>query len=127
MRDFRNILAWGKAHKFVLAIYSLTKEFPKSEIYGITNQLRRATVSIPNNISEGCGRKSKKELFNFLNISMGSATEVEYLLILCRDLEFISDEDYKINNDNLIEVRKMLNVYMQKIEDDINGKNSDKN
>lgn len=81
-------------------------------------------------MSEGCGRKSKKELLNFLNIPMGSAAEVDYLLILCRDLGFISDGYYSSNNDNLIEVRKMLNVYMQKIENDINGNSntdSDKN
>jgi four helix bundle protein len=118
MREFRKLKVWEKAHKFVLDIYTITKNFPKEEIYGITNQLRRAAISIPNNISEGCGRKSKKELFNFLNISMGSASEVEYLLLLSYDLYYLKDK-YQMLNEKLVEIRKMLNVFMQKIEDDI--------
>ena len=118
MREFRKLKVWEKAHKFVLDVYAITKNFPKEEIYGITNQLRKAAISIPNNIAEGCGRKSKKELANFLNISMGSASEVEYLLLLSYDLHYLKDK-YQILNENLIEIRKMLNVFMQKIEDDI--------
>ena len=118
MKEFRKIKVFEKAHKFVFEIYQVTKNFPKEEIFGITNQIRRASVSIPNNISEGCGRKSKKELFNFLNIAMGSASEVEYLLLLSYDLHYLKDK-YQTLNENLIEMRKMLNVFMQKIEDDI--------
>ena len=118
MREFRKIKVWEKAHKYVLEIYQVTKDFPKEELFGITNQIRRASVSIPNNIAEGCGRKSKKELSNFLNISMGFASEVEYLLLLSYDLHYLKDE-YQILNENLIEIRKMLNVFMQKIENDI--------
>ena len=118
MREFRKIKVWEKAHKFVLDIYQVTKDFPKEEIFGITSQIRRASISIPNNIAEGCGRKSKKELSNFLNIAMGSASEVEYLLLLSYNLHYLKDK-YQILNDNLIEIRKMLNVFMQKIENDI--------
>jgi len=92
MREFSKLKVWEKAHKFVLEIYQVTKNFPKEEIFGITNQIRRASVSIPNNISEGCGRKSKKELSNFLNIAMGSASEVEYLLLLSHDLHYLKDK-----------------------------------
>jgi four helix bundle protein len=120
MRDFRKLQVWEKAHKFVLDIYKETKNFPKEELFGITNQLRRAVVSIPNNIAEGCGRKSKKELLNFLNIAMGSASEVECLLLLSFDLHYLKDE-YEMLNQNLIEVRKMLNTFMRMIEDDINS------
>ena len=120
MREFRKLKVWEKAHKLVLEIYQVTKDFPKEELFGITNQIRRASISIPNNIAEGCGRKSKKELSNFLNIAMGSASEVEYLLLLSYDLYYFKDK-YKILNGNLIEMRKMLNVFMQKIENDISS------
>ena len=118
MREFRKIKVRNKAHKFVLEIYEVTKDFPKEELYGITTQIRRASISIPNNIAEGCGRKSKKELSNFLNIAMASATEVEYLLLLSHDLHYLKDK-YQMLNENLIEIRKMLNAFMQKIENDI--------
>ncbi len=124
MRDFKKLNVWQEAHNLVLAVYRETKKFPKEEIYCLTSQLRRAVVSIPNNIAEGCGRNSKKELYNFLNISMGSSSEVEYLLLLAHDLKYFSDE-HIILNDQLMKVRKMLNVFMQQIGRDIEaGANS---
>lgn len=120
MRDFKKLDIWHEAHQLVLKVYKETHNFPKEEIYGLTSQLRRSVVSIPNNIAEGCGRKSKKELFNFLNISMGSASEVEYLLLLAFELHYLKD-NYKMLNNNLTEIRKMLNVFMRMIENDINS------
>ncbi|NQV17449.1 MAG: four helix bundle protein [Armatimonadetes bacterium] len=119
MRELSKLKVWEKAQEFGLDIYAITKSFPKEEIYRIANQIRRAAVSIPNNIAEGCGRKSKKELSDFLNIAMGSASEVEYLLLLSYDLHYLKDK-YQMLNENLIEIRKMLNVFMQKIKTDIN-------
>ena len=116
MRDFRKLKVWEKAHYFTLEVYKKTKPFPKEELFGITNQIRRASVSIPNNIAEGCGRNSKKEMFNLFNISMGSASEVEYLLLLSSDLSYFKNDDYNILNKSLIEVKKMLNTYMQKMK-----------
>ena len=116
MRDFRKLKVWEKAHYFTLEVYKKTKPFPKEELFGITNQIRRASVSIPNNIAEGCGRNSKKEMFNFFNISMGSASEVEYLLLLSYDLSYLKVNDFNDLNNLVIEIRKMLNVYMQKIK-----------
>jgi len=118
MRDFRKLNVWKEAHKLVLAIYQMSRKFPKEERYCITSQLRRAVTSIPNNIAEGCGRNSKKELYNFLNIAMGSSSEVEYLLLLSYDLKYLSD-DYNALNSDLIVLRKMLKVFMQQINDDI--------
>ena len=118
MRDFKKLDIWHEAHQLVLRVYLVTQNFPKEEIYGLTAQLRRAIVSIPNNIAEGCGRKSKKELNNFLNISMGSSSEVEYLLLLAYDLKYFQKEYIDLNQ-SLMKLRKMLNVFMQHINQDI--------
>jgi len=117
MRDFKKLNVWQEAHSLVLAVYQATRKFTKEEMYCITSQLRRAVTSIPTNIAEGCGRNSKKKLYNFLNIAMGSS-EVEYLLLLAHDLNYLSDV-YSILNDQLLKLRKMLNVFMQQINDDI--------
>ena len=85
MKDFRNLQVWEKAHKLTLSLYRATQSFPKEEVYGITSQLRRASSSIPTNIAEGCGRGSDAELGRFLQIAMGSASEVEYLALLVND------------------------------------------
>lgn len=92
MRDFKKYEIWQLSHKFTLEIYELTKNFPNSEIYGITSQIRRACSSIPTNISEGCGRDSDAEFNRFLTIALGSANETEYLIILSKDLNYITEE-----------------------------------
>ena len=92
MRDFKKYEIWQISHSFTLEIYQITKAFPKEELYGLTSQIRRAASSTPTNISEGCGRNSDKEFNQFLNIALGSANETEYLLILSRDLNYISIE-----------------------------------
>jgi four helix bundle protein len=89
MRDFKKYDIWQLSHAFTLRIYSSTSLFPKDEMYGITSQIRRASSSIPTNISEGCGRNSDKEFNQYLNIALGSASEKEYLIILSRDLNYI--------------------------------------
>ena len=114
MRDFRKLKVWQKAHFFVLEVYKKTKTFPKEELFGITSQIRRAAVSIANNIAEGCGRNSKKEMLRFFDISMGSASESEYLLLLSHDLSYLTSKEYNYLNNLLLEVKKMLNVYMQR-------------
>lgn len=92
MRDFKKYDIWQLSHSLTLEIYKLTSNFPKEEIYSLTSQIRRASSSIPTNISEGCGRNSDKEFNYFLNIALGSASETEYLLILARDLQYINFE-----------------------------------
>ena len=118
MRDFKKLDIWREAHQLVLKVYKETQKFPKEEIYGLISQLRRSIVSIPNNIAEGCGRNSKKELYNFLNISMGSSSEAEYLLFLAHDLNYLQKEYSELNR-RLMKLRKMLNVFMQQISQDI--------
>jgi len=95
MRDFRKYDVWKLSHEFVLEIYTVTNHFPKHEIYGITNQIRRAAASVPTNISEGCGRSSDAEFSRFIHIALGSATEVEYLIQLAYDLKYLEEKFYQ--------------------------------
>ena len=103
MRDFKKYDIWQLSHELTLEVYKITSTFSKEELFGITSQLRRATSSIPTNISEGCGRNSDKEFNQFLNIALGSALETEYLFILSKDLNYLNQEQFqdlelKINN-----------------------------
>lgn len=115
MKDFKNLIVWRKSHEFVLKIYEISKDFPKEEVYGLTSQVRRASSSVPTNIAEGCGRNTEGELYRFLCIAMGSASEVEYQLLLCYDLGFINEKIYQTTNTELIELKKMLNALIQKV------------
>ncbi len=119
MMDFKKLSVWEKSHKLVLDIYKNTKSFPSYEMYGFTSQIRRAFVSIPNNIAEGCGRNSETELNRFLTISMGSTSEVEYLLILSKDLNYLNQSQYEILNNKIVEIKKMLSAYSAKIRQSI--------
>ncbi len=115
MKDFRQLKVWEKSHLLALAIYKATKEFPKEELYGFTSQIRRASMSIPTNIAEGCGRNTDREFAQFLQIAMGSASETEYQLILARDLEFLSKDDYEMFHNNVEEVKRMLTSLLKTI------------
>jgi len=86
VKDFRNLRVWEKAHHLTLEIYRVTSAFPKEETYGLTSQIRRACVSIPANVAEGCGRDSEAELLRYLKIAMGSSSELEYELLLANQL-----------------------------------------
>ena len=115
MQDFKDLIVWKKAHENVLLIYRLSKGFPKEEQFGLTNQLRRAATSIPTNIAEGAGKSTQKDFANFLQTSLGSAQEVEYLLLLSYELKYLNQQDYsKINLLNN-EVKAMLNSLIKKV------------
>lgn len=94
IRNFQEIIAWQKAHLLALRVYLITKNFPRPEEYGLTNQMRRCAVSIPSNIAEGFKRKTVKDSAHFYNISEGSLEELKYQLLLSRDLNYISDKVY---------------------------------
>ena len=99
---------WRQGHKLTLDIYKLTRTLPQDERYGLTSQLRRAASSVPANIAEGCGRDGNAELRRFLQIAMGSASELEYHILLTHDLAYITDEEYKRVNRQIIDVKRML-------------------
>ena len=94
MKDFRELKVWEKSHQLTLAVYKATTKFPKDEMYGLTGQIRRSCASIPANVAEGCGRGGDAELARFLQIAMGSASELEYHLLLSRDLNFLDITEY---------------------------------
>lgn len=108
MQDFRQLKVWQKSHELTLAVYRETAAFPKSELYGLTSQLRRASSSIPANIAEGCGRGGDADFARFLQIAMGSATEVEYHLLLASDLALLADDAHQALEAQTTEVKRML-------------------
>ncbi len=118
MKGFRQLKVWEKSHRLVLGIYEASRSFPASEIYGLTSQARRAAYSVPANIAEGCGRGSDAELSRFLQIAMGSASELEYFLLLARDLGILDLEAHGGLEHELIEVKKMLAALLRKLKAD---------
>jgi four helix bundle protein len=108
MQDFRNLKVWEKAHQLTLRVYDATARYPDVERYGLTGQTRRAGASIPANIAEGCGRTGDAELVRFLRIAMGSASELEYHLLLARDLSFLDGDTYESLIADVVEVKRML-------------------
>ena len=115
MKDFRQLRVWQKAHSLTLHIYNVTKKFPKEEMYGLTRQMRRASVSIAANIAEGCGRKTDADFCRFLIVALGSGTELEYHLLLSHDLKLLTDSEYESLQQELTEIKKMLNSFIQKL------------
>jgi four helix bundle protein len=116
VQDFKKLRVWEQAHKLTLDIYKATAAFPNHENYGLTNQIRRAAASIPTNITEGCGRNSQAEFAHFLQIAMGSASEVEYQLILAHDLYYLNDDCFQTLSEQNILTKKMLNTLIQKLK-----------
>jgi len=108
MHNYKELKVWNKSVNLATNIYKQTKNFPKSEIYGITSQIRRSAISISSNIAEGAGRSGKKEFKHFLNISNGSAFELETQIIISKELEYISDDELESLNKPIIEIQKIL-------------------
>ena len=115
MQDFKKLKVWEKGHTLTLEIYKHTMSFPNSELYSLTIQLRKAAYSIPSNIAEGCGRDTDAELARFLRIAMGSANEVEYLVLLSKDLGYLKERNYINLIDIIIQTKKMLNSLIKKL------------
>lgn len=116
IRDFQDLIVWQKAMDTVVEIYQTTGAFPASEVFGLTQQLRRASVSIPSNIAEGQGRAGNNDFPRFLRMALGSANEVMTQLELARRLRFISDTAHAPLNAELVEIRKMLHGLLRKLE-----------
>jgi len=116
MRDFHKLDVWQKSHQLALALYEATRTFPKEELYGLTSQMRRAVLSIPANIAEGCGRNGDAEFTRFLHIAFGSASEMEFFLLVSRDLGYLAADAYTELDDQVVEVKKMLAALIQRTQ-----------
>lgn len=110
--NYTDLDVWKYSRRLVKEVYILTKKFPKEEMYGLTNQVRRCSISVPSNIAEGIGRQSNKETIHFLYIAKGSLQEVETQLYLAFDLEYISEEELKNILDKVISSKKLLNGFI---------------
>lgn len=115
MQNFKDLIVWQKAHENALLVYNHTKGFPKEEQFGITSQIRRAAVSIPANIAEGCGKSTRKDFANYLQTSLGSVQEVEYLLLLSFELVYLKKDDYTKLNSLNNEIKAMLIALIKKV------------
>lgn len=115
MRDFRKYAVWEQSHRLVLQLYKLTTVFPREEKFGLTSQIRRAVVSIPTNISEGCGKVSEKDFARFLEISFGSCQEIEYLILLSKDLDYLDEQNYSLIQNEIVSIKKQLYHLIKKL------------
>lgn len=115
MRNFRNWNVWQNGKELVKLIYDVTKKLPNSEKFGLIDQLRRASVSIPTNIAEGAGRRTKADFRNFLFIALGSSYEVETLLDICFELQYIDQAEYDSIHDKVNHIQKQLNSFISKV------------
>ncbi len=108
MHNFKELKVWIKSKELVINIYKNTANFPKEELLGLTSQIRRSAVSIPSNIAEGCGRNSDKDLIRFLDISNGSAFELETQLTIANELNYLNENNFNYLNDKVTEIQKMI-------------------
>jgi len=108
IESFKDLEAWKKGHEIVMAVYLLSKQFPKDEIFCLTNQLRRAVISVTSNIAEGFSRQSLKEKIQFYSVALGSLTEAESQLLVARDLAYISPDEYQNIEVDLIIEHKLI-------------------
>ncbi len=115
MRNFRELKVWRKSHSLTLAVYEATVAFPKQELYGLTGQVRRSAASVPANIAEGCGRNGDAELARFLQIASGSASELEYHLLLAHELKLLKTPEYETLAREVTEIKRMLTSFIQKL------------
>jgi four helix bundle protein len=115
MKNFKELKVWERSHCLTLAIYRITAAFPSEELYGLTSQMRRASASVAANIAEGCGRQGDAELARFLQISMGSASELEYHLLLAHDLSLLKTEKYTSLVEEVCEGKRMLTSFIIKL------------
>jgi four helix bundle protein len=118
VKDFRELKVWQKAHELTLSVYRVTAAFPREELYGLTSQLRRASASIAANLAEGCGRSGDAEFARFCSMAMGSASELEYHLLLAKDLKLIKPADYEELAPRATELKRMLTALIQKLNAD---------
>lgn len=118
MKNYKDLIVWQKAHALVLYVYKHTTDFPKSEQFNLTSQIRRAATSIPTNIAEGCGKFTQSDLAHYLQIALGSSNEVEYLAFLSHELGYFKDDHHQNLNLQVNEVKAMLISLVTKVRKD---------
>jgi four helix bundle protein len=118
MQSLHNLKVWEKAHALTLSVYASTKSFPRNDLYGLTSQMRSAAASIGMNIAEGCYRRGDVEMARFLQIAIGSTRELEYQLLMARDLHFLGSVEYEQLGIQAVEVKKMLSSLMRTLKID---------
>ena len=116
MKKFRELKVWQQGHQLVLDLYKISGQFPRDELFGLTSQTRRAAASIPANIAEGCGRDTDPELRRYLTIAFGSASELEYHLLLAHDLGYLKTDAYSTLQNQLESIKRMLHTFIQKLK-----------
>ena len=115
MQDFRELRVWKKSHHLVLVVYRVTGSFPRQEMFGLTSQMRRSAASIAANLAEGCGRSGSADVRRFVQIAMGSASELEYHLLLAHDLNLISKQVFEELWGEATVVKRMLSGLIQRL------------
>lgn len=115
MQDYKKLAVWQKSYQLMLGVYKYTENYPKRETYSLVDQMRRAAVSVPANISEGSGRGTAADFARFLDMAMGSLSELDCYLLMGRDLKYITQEVYSELDQQLVEVRRMLNAFIYKL------------
>lgn len=118
MKNYKDLFVWQRGHAFVLDVYRVTKNFPKEELYGITSQLRRAAVSVPTNVAEGSGKFTQRDFANYLQNSLGSCMESEYLIFLSFELGYMRVEEFKNLDEQVNEVKAKLINFLVKVRGD---------
>jgi four helix bundle protein len=118
MRPFRDLIVWQRAHALVLDVYRESLGFPKHELFGLTSQMRRSAASIPYNIVEGSVFDDGKQFRRYLGLALASSAELEYQLILARDLRYLTPDQYAALDAPLAEVKRMLVAFRRRLSDD---------
>ena len=118
MKDYRQLEVWQRSHRFALAVHSVSQSFPREEAFGLTGQFRRASVSIPTNLAEGCGRDSDADFKRLVVMAHGSASEAEYELLLASDLGMLKPESYHPLRDEIDQIKRMLGALARKLKAD---------
>lgn len=117
LKSYKELKVWQKAFSLALEVYRVTKKFPKSELYGLTSQIRRSVIAISSNIAEGYCRRYRAEYIQFLRIAFASGAELETQLLIAKEVGLLNDEDYQGLDDLLGEVMRMLNSLMRNLEE----------
>jgi len=115
-KNYHDLKIWQRSHALAVSLYQATKPFPKDEVFALTKQMRRACVSIPANIAEGCGRDGDAELKRFLTIALGSACELDYYVLLARELNYLDESASRRLGAELMELRCMLGSFVQRLK-----------